>query len=365
MNRIKYGLVSGYIGIALNITLFIIKMIFATSSKSISMQADAYNNLMDIMSSLLVVLGFKWANTRADKEHPFGHGRMEEIAGLIISVIIVFTAYEMIKSSIERIANPSAISSSTMLYLVLILSISAKLIISTFNFIIGKKIYSDTLTINAKDSASDVIATLAVLISVIAHDKWNILIDGWAGLIVSIMILYAGLQACHTITKTLLGEGLSDSDRLKISAYLINQEDIVSVHDLALHRYGVQKSLLTLHAEMDGKMTIKDMHPIVDRIEKNIHERFGFKALIHVEPCNITYNDIQNSIIATLKEALHKSAMNLFYTDFICDTDGKHMHCDVYAPYDLAIDNSEIKNMLESFILQRHKTDVNISIYRQ
>ena len=359
-----YGVISGYIGIALNIALFALKLIFGVMSGSLSMQADAYNNLMDILSSCIVVFGFKIAAAKEDKEHPYGHGRMEQIAGLIIAIVIVFTGFELGKSSIERISAPQPIASSRELYIILIAAIAAKFLISIFNFALGKRINSETLIINAKDSSSDVIATLAVLVSLIAHDKYGLLIDGWAGLVVSVMILYAGVQACTGTIEALLGEGLSDEEKLKISAFLINQDSIMGVHDISLHRYGAEKSLLTLHAEMDAKLTIEEMHPIIDSIEHEILKRFGYHALIHVEPRNINYNDTQLAVRDTLKEALNRSALNLFYTDFICDPDGKSMKCDVYAPYDLKISNNDVKKMIEDFIKERHDMDVNITINR-
>lgn len=364
MNRERYGVISGYLGIGLNIILFVVKLILGAKSGSLSMRADAYNNLMDILSSLIVVLGFKIAGSKEDKQHPFGHGRMEQIAGLIIAIVIVFTGFDLGKSSIARIYNPEPIASSPLLYIVLILAIVAKFMISGFNFAMGKRINSETLVINAKDSASDVIATLAVFISVVVYDKFNMAIDGWAGLIVSAMILYAGIQACSSAINILLGEGLSDDEKLKISSYLISQDDILSVHDMSLHRYGEEKSLLTLHAEMNGKLTLEQLHPIINNIEHDLLKKFGYKALIHVEPKNIDYNENQNAIRLTLKEALRKSAMNLFYTDFICDPEGKSMQCDVYAPYELKLANEEIKNMIEKYIKDCHNIDVDITVYR-
>lgn len=348
MQREKWGLLSGWIGIGVNIALFVFKMIYAQISGSVSLQADALNNLMDILSSLVIVVGFKVASQKADREHPFGHGRMEQIAGLIISIIIIFTGLELAKSSIERILHPEALQSSIALYVMLIVAILAKFGNSAFNFILGKKIDSNTLVVNAKDSASDVIATFAVLISLICNDIWNLQIDGVAGLVVSSMILYAGGQAAMETINPLLGEALSNEEVAEIGHFVMEDENILSVHDIALHSYGERKKMLTLHVEMDGDLSLRQVHNCIDTMERRIVEKFSYKTMIHVDPQIKDFTETQLALRTLLEQILQSTGEKLHYTDFHCAEDGSYLYCDIYAPYECKQSGKNLRKQIET-----------------
>lgn len=360
--REKWGLLSGVLGIALNLALFAFKYIYAGISGSLSLKADALNNLMDILSSAVIVFGFKIAARRADREHPYGHGRMEHIAGLIIAIVILFTGFSLGKDSIIRIFAPVPMESSTALYVILLAGILGKLAISGFHFALGKKIHSNTLVINAKDSGSDVLATSAVLFSLLAFDLWGWQIDGFAGLIVSAMILYAGFEAARETISTLMGEALSAEKAQEILRFVMANELILGVHDIALHSYGVRRNLLTLHAEVDGKLTLSALHVEIDRLERRIMEQYGYKTLIHVDPVLVCESPAQIALREIVEQALQDAGEGLRYTDFNCDKDGGHLYFDVYAPYEMKISGGELRDRISAYIHSKWQKEVQLGI---
>lgn len=359
--REQWGLLSGVIGIALNIALFIFKYIYAGQSGSIALRADALNNLMDILSSTVIVVGFTVASRRADREHPYGHGRMEHISGLVIAIIILYTGFSLARNSVERILSPTPLESSSALYLMLGAGILAKALVTVFNVLLGKKINSDTLLINAKDSGSDVLATTAVLFSLLAFDFWGLKLDGYAGLVVSLMIIFAGYESFKETVSTIMGEALDDSKIAEIGHFVMGNDKILSVHDIALHSYGVRQNLLTMHVEMDGKLSLSQVHVIIDRLERKIKEQFGYKCLIHVDPAIDCRTSAQHSLHNIVERALNSTCQRLRFTDFICDEEGKRLSFDIYAPYELNMSGKEIRMRVETFIRTEWKEEIKIS----
>ena len=355
-------MLSGVLGIVLNIALFAFKYIYADISGSISLKADALNNLMDLISSTVIVIGFKIATIKADREHPYGHGRMEYIAGLIISIIILFTGFNLAKDSIARIFNPEPIESSTTLYIMLAAAILGKVAISSFNFILGKKINSNTLIINAKDSGGDVLATSAVLFSMLAFDWWGWQIDGLAGLLVSALILYAGYQASRETISTLMGEALSKEQIDEIGHFVMQNDMILGVHDIALHSYGVKRNLLTMHVEVDGSLRLDTIHAEIDQLERRMMETYGFKTLMHVDPALQCDSEAQEQLRAILEHAVKSTGLQLHYTDFNCDKDGRYLYCDIYAPYELRMGGKELRDKIEALIHEEWKQDITLAI---
>ncbi len=350
------------LGIVLNLVLFALKYIYADISGSISLKADALNNLMDLISSTVIVIGFKISAIKADREHPYGHGRMEYIAGLIISIIILFTGFNLAKDSIARMIHPEPIEIGLPLYIMLVAAIFGKVSISTFNFVLGRKINSNTLIINAKDSGSDVLATSAVLFSMLAFDWWGWQIDGLAGLLVSTLILYAGYQAAKETISTLMGEALSKKQIDEIGHFVMQYDMILGVHDIALHSYGVKRNLLTMHVEVDGSLRLATIHAEIDKLERKIMENYGFKTLMHVDPALQCDSKAQEQLRAILERAIESTGLQLHYTDFNCDKDGHYLYCDIYAPYELRMGGKELRDKIEAFIHEEWKQDITLAI---
>lgn len=282
--RKKYGIICGSLGIFLNTLLFVVKLLTGIHSASIAITADAFNNISDAASSIVTLLGFKLAAKKPDATHPFGHGRIEYIAGLIVSVLIILMGFELFTTSIQIIRNPTTVTSSPLVICILIASILVKLYIYRYNHTTAKKINSPTLKATAKDSLSDTLATLLVLASIIASHYTDIPIDGWAGLVVAIIISYAGFTATKETVKPLLGEA-PDTDFInKIEKTILEYEHILGIHDVLVHNYGPGRFIISLHAEVPGNKDIYELHTIIETIEKDIAKKFGWYIVIHTDP---------------------------------------------------------------------------------
>lgn len=288
--RASYGNMSGIIGIFLNLCLFTAKLIAGIMSASISVTADAFNNLSDAGSSVVTFLGFKLANRPADKEHPFGHGRYEYVAGLGISVVILLVGIELIKSSVEKIFNPEAASNITLVSIcILIASVCVKLWMFFFNRILSKKISSATLKATALDSLTDCIATSIVLIGLVISQYTGLNIDGYLGIAVAIFILFTGVNTFRDSLSPLLGKAPDPEFVNSIKETVLSDEMIVGIHDLIVHDYGPGRCIISLHAEVPCDEDILKAHDAIDLVEKTLERRFNCMATIHMDP--IASND--------------------------------------------------------------------------
>lgn len=282
--RSAYGILCSILGILFNVFLFGIKYFAGVLSGSIAIMADAFNNLSDAGSSLITLIGFKFAGMEPDNEHPFGHGRIEYIAGFIVSVLIILMGVELFKSSIVKIFNPESIDTSLAAIVILIISILVKLYMSLYNGSIGKKINSSAMKATATDSKSDCIATTVVLISMLILKLTGLNIDGYSGVLVACFILYAGYDAAKETLSPLLGQLPDNSLVQNIEQIVMNYDEIVGIHDLVVHDYGPGRLMISLHAEVPGSGDIYVLHDAIDRAEMELSKKLHCEAVIHLDP---------------------------------------------------------------------------------
>ena len=301
--RTIYGYVCGGAGIFLNLFLFAIKLIIGIFSSSIAITADAFNNLTDAGSSVISLFGFILSGQKADKEHPFGHGRIEYIAGIFISVVIIYVGIELLRSSIGKIIHPGEFVFNIYVAIVLIVSILVKLYMAYYNRRCGKKIQSSVLFAVATDSISDAIATSAILLSSVFMYFTNIQIDGYVGLLVSLLIIKSGVDAVIKTSSPLLG-GIPDREFVKRVEEIVRENpETVGIHDLVVHDYGPSKIFVSLHMEVDGSKEIFVLHDAADLVERQISDELGCEAVIHMDPIDVN-NPVLKEIYATLQKRL-------------------------------------------------------------
>lgn len=291
--RLSYGILCGAAGIFFNILLFTGKVIAGTLSGSIGVTADAFNNLSDAGSSVVSLMGFRLARNKADSEHPFGHGRFEYIAGLVVSMVIVLMGFTLAKTSVQKILSPEPVTFSLLTVGVLAASILVKLYMFFYNRGIGKKIDSPTMRATALDSFSDVAATSVVLLSTFITKWTGWMIDGYAGLAVALFILYTGIMAAKETISPLLGQPPEETFVKKIESIVLSDSNVIGVHDLVVHDYGPGRVMISLHAEVPADGNMIYLHDAVDNLEKRLRSECGCEAVIHMDP--VVLNDAETT----------------------------------------------------------------------
>lgn len=306
--RRAWGTLCSIVGICLNILLFAGKLLAGTIAGSIAITADAFNNLSDAGSSLITLIGFRFAGKNPDPEHPFGHGRFEYISALIVSIIIVVVGVELMTSSIGKIANPEPIGQNWVLSAVILgASILVKLYMFFYNKRVGKSINSSGMSATAADCISDAVATSVVLVSLIVGVYFDVMIDGWCGVLVSLFILFAGFKSAMETLKLLLGTPPEKEFVESIEATVLAHPVVIGIHDLIVHDYGPGRQIISLHAEVDGKGDIYEIHDEIDLIEQELAEVYGVLAVIHMDPVE-TDNEVTNSYrmsVAKIVKSIH------------------------------------------------------------
>ncbi len=282
--RQGYGMLSGAFGIAFNILLVIFKMIAGAMSGSIAVVSDALNNLSDVASSVVTLIFFKLSGAEADEEHPFGHGRLEYVAGLIVSLFIILMAVELMQTSVLKIFNPEVITASPVVILILIVSMFVKLIMFMSYLQVAGRIGSATLKSTAMDSLSDVLSTGIVLLSLIVFRITGHNIDGFAGILVAVFIIKTGIDAARDTINPLLGEPPSKEFIRDIMNTVLAHESVLGVHDIVVHNYGPSRIMMSLHVEVPSDKTLLEVHDSVDEIEKELHQKYHCTAVIHMDP---------------------------------------------------------------------------------
>ena len=282
--RRAYGVLCGAVGIVLNLLLFAGKALAGIISGSIAITADAFNNLSDAGSSVVTLLGFKLAAQKPDSHHPFGHGRMEYVSGLVVSMVILLMGVELAKTSVEKIITPGEVDFSPVVVGILIASIAVKLYMAAYNRLVPKKIDSSAMAATATDSLSDCLATSAVLLSTLAGHFWDIYIDGWCGAAVACFILWAGATAARETTNPLLGQPPSPEFVQEVQDLVLSHPEIIGIHDLIVHDYGPGRRILSLHAEVPASGDILALHDVVDTAERELATTLGCVATIHMDP---------------------------------------------------------------------------------
>ncbi len=350
--RGQYGLLCGVWGIVLNLLLFAAKMIAGMLANSVSVLADAFNNLSDAGSSLVTLFGFKAASKKADSDHPFGHGRYEYIAGLVVSVLIVVMGVEFIKTSVGKIISGENDTHFTLLTGgILALSILVKVYICVFNRSIGKKISSPTLIATGADALSDCIATFAIIVSAVISNVTSFAADGWCGLIVSFMIIVAGINAARETINPLLGTPPSKEFVDKVSSLLLAHEEIVGIHDLVVHDYAPGHIMISVHAEISDKSDIIEAHELIDNVEREIAEKLDCEAVIHMDPIS-TDDERVNAVKQKVSEVLLSIHEEVTIHDFRM-VDGNtltNLIFDIVVPFEVKMETDEIKKEADRLV---------------
>ena len=313
--RTAYGILSSVVGIFCNVLLFGVKMTIGTLMRSMAVMADAFNNLSDAASSVIGFVGVKMANKPADKDHPFGHGRMEYIAALIVSFLVIEVGITFFKSSIEKIRNPEELAFSWISFIILALSVGVKLWLSVFNRVLGRRIDSKVMLATAADSMGDVITTTATLVSIIVCRFSGVNIDGVVGLIVSIVVIMSGISIARDTLEPLIGKGVDPKLYGEIKELVESYDGIVGTHDLIVHNYGPGRSMASIHAEVPRDVDIETSHEIIDRAEREVSKKLGLFLVIHMDPVEVLDARVL-AIKEKLGRVLHALDDRLTFHDF-------------------------------------------------
>ena len=282
--RRAYGTLCGAVGIALNILLFIGKFFAGQLSGSIAVTADAFNNLSDAGSSAVTLLGFRLAGKKPDTDHPFGHGRIEYISGLIVAGLILLMGVELAKSSFDKILHPEPVAFSALAAAIMAASVCVKLYMWLYNRAVGRKIKSAAMEATATDSLSDTIATSAVLLAMLVGKWTGLAVDGYVGLVVALFILFSAYKAAKETLSPLLGQAPDPELVQRIRDIVAEHDTVVGIHDLVVHDYGPGRQMVSLHAEVPASGDILELHDVIDNIERELHEKLHVQAVIHMDP---------------------------------------------------------------------------------
>lgn len=349
--RRKYGMLSSITGIALNIILFLGKYSAGLFSNSVAIMTDAFNNLSDAGSSIITLVGFKFAGMKSDNEHPFGHGRIEYISGFIVSIIIILMGAELIKTSVEKILNPTPVEFSMITVLMLVFSIIVKTYMFFYNYLISKKIDSSAMKATAVDSFTDSIATAVVLASMIIIKFFNVNIDGWCGILVAAFIFYAGCTSAKETLSPLLGQAPEPEFVENIKKIVLSHEEIMGIHDLVVHNYGPGRIMISLHGEVSGDGNIFELHDAIDRIENELNEKLGCEAVIHMDPIAVN-NEVINAVHEKLVLKIKNIDEKISIHDFRMVQGSTHTNLifDVVVPHNFKMTDKEVKEAIENTI---------------
>jgi cation diffusion facilitator family transporter len=313
--RTAYGVLSSVVGIICNVTLFAVKLIIGLLINSISVMADAFNNLSDAASSIIGFIGVKLAERPADKEHPFGHGRFEYISAFVVSFLILQVGFSCFKSSFTKIMNPEPIEFNWILVVILGISVLLKLWMSIFNKTLGKRINSNVMKATSADSLGDVLITTVTILSIIIGKASGLTIDGWMGVIVSIFVLIAGFNIAKDTLEPLLGEAVDHEIYQSITEMVESYDGIIGSHDLIVHNYGPSHIMATIHAEVPNDVNLEEIHEIIDSIERDILREKGIFIVIHMDPIEINDSKVlekKNMVISIVKELEPKATIHDF-----------------------------------------------------
>ncbi len=349
--RRAYGILCGTLGITLNILLFAGKYLAGVISGSIAIMADAFNNLADAGSSVITLLGFQFAGRQADEEHPFGHGRIEYLSGLAVSLAIIVMGVELLRSSVEKVLHPEAVDTGFLAMGILVVSVAVKLYMSYYNRRIGKKIDSAAMKATATDSLSDALATSVVFLSMIVLRTTGINVDGWCGVLVAVFILRAGYGAAKETLNPLLGQAPEPEFIDEIEKIVLSRPEIIGIHDLVVHDYGPGHRMISLHGEVDGSGDIYALHDAIDSAEMELHECLGCEAVIHMDPVNLKDPEMKEKRAAT--EALVKEIdSRLTIHDFRLVHGGgvTKILFDVVVPFEMKMPEEELKARIQDSV---------------
>lgn len=341
--REAYGMLCGIVGVCFNILLFVGKFLAGTFSNSIAITADAFNNLSDAGSSVVTLLGFKLAGAKPDTEHPFGHGRIEYISGLVVAAAILLMGYELIRDSIGKILHPEETEFTVLIAVILIASILVKLYMAYYNRSVGKKLDSAAMKAVATDSLSDMVATTVVLFASVFTHFTGIKIDGYCGLVVGFLVGYAGFDAARETLNPLLGQPPAKEFVEKIDEIVMSHPEVCGMHDLIVHDYGPGRQMISLHAEVPAEGNILELHDVIDNIETELRRELGCEATIHMDPI-VTSDEHVSETKAAMVSLIKAIDEELSIHDFRMVTGESHTNLifDVLAPFNFRLTDEEL-----------------------
>lgn len=349
--RQAYGILCGAVGIALNVLLFAAKAIAGLLSGSIAITADAFNNLSDAGSSLVTLAGFKLAGQKPDSDHPFGHGRIEYVSGLVVSMIIILMAFELLKNAVDKILHPAPVESSPLIIGILLVSILVKCYMAFYNSKVGKQIRSTAMEATAKDSLSDSIATFVVLGTTLLAQVTDLMIDGYCGVLVALFVFAAGYQAAKETISPLLGQPPEPEFVQQIEQIIMEytEQGVIGIHDLVVHNYGPGRVMLSVHVEVPSSGDILVLHDMVDTIEHRLARELSCSAVIHMDPVCVD-DELTNSIKEKVAVIVEGMEGEVSFHDFRIVSGPTHTNLifDVVVPFNYVMTDSEIEAYIQS-----------------
>lgn len=353
--RSMYGMVCGFVGIFFNIILFVGKLLAGIITSSISITADALNNLSDAGSSIVTLAGFKLAAQKPDSKHPYGHGRIEYLAGLAVAAVILIMGFELFRDSIGKVLHPQDTEFSYVVIFILLASILVKCYMAYYNYSIGKEIDSAAVRAAAMDSMSDCIATGAVLVTTVLNHLYGWQLDGYCGILVSLFIMYSGIQAARDSVDPLLGiepdeEFLQQIEDISLSF----DENIVGIHDLMVHDYGPGRKIISLHAEVPADSNMIQIHDVIDNLEKKLSKDLGCMATIHMDPVAVNdpeVKELKHQVTDLVKEVLEAITIH----DFRVVKGDTHTNLifDMVVPFSCKCTDREMADMVADKIKEK------------
>ncbi|HIR05190.1 MAG TPA: cation transporter [Candidatus Copromonas faecavium] len=354
--RRAYGMLCSIVGILLNVLLFAGKYLAGVLSGSIAVTADAFNNLSDAGSSFITLVGFRFSGMKADADHPFGHGRIEYISGFGVSVVIILMGVELLKTSVEKILHPEPVNAGLLPAAILVASICVKLYMAFYNRKIGKKIDSEAMKAAGMDSLSDSAATAAVLLSMGVGYFTGLQIDGWCGCLVACFVLYAGYGAARDTLNPLLGQPPSREYVEQIKEIVMSHPGILGIHDLVVHDYGPGRRMVSLHGEVSGNGDIFEIHDMIDRIEKELNQKMGCEAVIHMDPVEAD-NEVVTETKQELTALIAGSYPQVSIHDFRMVQGPTHTNLifDAVVPYGYDKSDEDVKRGIENLVTEHWK----------
>ena len=340
--RQRCGTLAGGVGILLNLLLFLAKLIAGLAASSVAMVADAVNNLSDAAASVVTLVGFRLAGQAADADHPFGHGRIEYVSGLIVSLAILLMGFEIGRSSVEALFEQREIDFSPVSLVILCAAIGVKLWMFWFNRSLGRAIGSAAMEATAADSLSDAASTGVVLLSTLAGHFWNLRVDGLAGLLVAAFILKTGWDAAKDTLDPLLGRPMDPELAADIDRIVLSHDNILGIHDLVYHDYGPGRAMMSFHAEVPADGNMLELHDLIDHIERELQERHHIETVIHMDP--VVRDERTDALRAQVADLARQLDPALSIHDFRITPGPSHTNLifDVLVPYGFRLTDGQV-----------------------
>ncbi len=354
--REAYGMLSSVVGIICNVILFVGKFLIGTLANSISIISDGFNNLSDCASCVVTMFGYKMAAKPADKDHPFGHGRMEYLTSLIIAAVIMLVGFELFKGSFDKVIHPDVVEFSWVALIVLVMSVLVKVWMGLFNRKYGKRINSSVMIATSKDSINDVFATSATLVALVASIWTKAPIDGIMGIVVSVMILISGFGIIKETVDQLLGQPASEEVVASLKELVEECPYSLGMHDLIIHSYGPGNLIGSVHIEVDGKDNIMDIHDAIDELERNIYEELKIRMTIHMDPVETDNEHLKlckEMMIGIINEI--DAGLNLHDFRVVSGPSHTNLIFDLVVPHGCKFTERDIKEEIDKRLMSREK----------